>query len=178
MYGYIGYIKLPNLWRSGQKRILFFFSSAFTCQPSCLKWHTQKQTILVLNQAEEIENITVKHQKSHPCFKEVAYFSVFRKQCPCLTHLHYISSQALFPAIQRVQYFNWRTRNKHKQRLSKMFNPFRENIKGQSLLHFDCHLDSKLCNQRWFQTDRWPWQLRGMGVGKGINEYSVFCISK
>lgn len=31
-----------------------------------------------------------------------------------------------------------------------MFNPFRENIKGQSLLHFDCHLDSKLCNQRRF----------------------------
>lgn len=48
----------------------------------------------------------------------------------------------------------------------------------QSLLHFDCHLDSKLCNQTRFQMDRWPWQLTEMGVGKRIHEYPVFCISE
>lgn len=48
----------------GKKEFFFFFSSAFTCQPSCLKWHTRKQTILVLNQAEEIENITLLNIKS------------------------------------------------------------------------------------------------------------------
>ena len=64
----------------------YFSSSAFTCQPSCLKWHTWKQRILILNQAKEIENITVKHQKSH-FKKKLLNFRVFRKQCPCLTHL-------------------------------------------------------------------------------------------
>lgn len=42
----------------------YFSSSAFTCQPSCLKWHTWKQRILIVNQAKETENITLLNIKS------------------------------------------------------------------------------------------------------------------
>lgn len=81
-------------------------------------------------------------------------------------HQHSAGSQALFRATQWVQGFNWRMWTKHKQRLYNFLNPFRENIKRQSLLHFDCHLGWKLCNQTRFQMARWPWQLTEVGVGK------------
>ena len=55
----------------------YFSSSTFTCQPSCLKWHTWKQRILILNQVKEIENITVLNIKS----------SILKRSCLILEYL-------------------------------------------------------------------------------------------
>lgn len=108
--------------------------------------------------------------------------SIFREQCPCLTNWRH-TSPVFAPRLYSWQFNECgistgeRAKNKNKGCFLKNCKPFRENMKGQSLLHVDCPLDSKLCNQRQFQRDgRWP--LRGMGAGKGINEHTVFCISK
>lgn len=53
-------------------------------------------------------------------------------------------------------------------------------MEGESFLHFDCHLDSKLCNQEWFQTDgQMGLAIKRDGGGKKEEMNILFsCISK
>lgn len=84
----------------------------FNCKPSQRDWKYN----------------SVKHQKSH--FKRSCLILEYLETVPLLnTLIQYIRPQALFPAIQGVQYFNWRTWNKQKQRLSKCLIPSEKTLR-------------------------------------------------